>query len=536
VEATRRQRPVLVTHSALVPTPTLYLPRHWQQPLLLRAAVAHACAHLAHGDAPQARARLKPIQLALLGVLEDARVEAQAITELPGLRSLWLPWHQADAHSGNTFEALLQRLQRSLLDPCYVDQHPWVRKACSLYHAAAPTPEGMRQTASVLGHDLGQMRMPFNAQLYVVQPFYRDDNSHLWLPDPQAPPASTPLDAAGEPQQAQARPDSSNAAPQPLDSVAAPSAARPTAVYGEWDRLIGRMRPTWCQVFEEHAPEGTAQDQRALSLALSRHAALLARLKRVLQQGLPRQRAQVVTGRAAEGERFHLNALVQAATDQRLRRQPDPHLYLHPLRAPQAMRVVLLLDASVSTGRAAAFGASAPSRATLLEVLRASAWLTACALEHAGHACAVKAFASNTRHQVRVQCIKNFDDRADSAITRARLAGVHAEWSTRMGAALRHACAELRGHPRAHVLLLSDGQPHDIDVHDTRYLTADLQRAVQEARRAGIAVSCLNVLGQAGGASMDEHRAMQRAIGLQSCVAVRRAEDLSHGLLACLAR
>lgn len=533
-DAVRRQRPVLITLSAVVPTPTLYLPVHWQQPLLLRAAVAHACAHLAYGDAPQPRAKLKPIQLALVETLEDARVEARAIAELPGLRTLWLPWHQADAHSGNTFEALLQRVQRSLLDPHYTDPHPWVRKACTVYHAAPATPEGMRQAASLLGNDVGQMRMPFNARLYVVEPVYRDDNTHLWGHDPEAQPATTPLSVPSNPPEGQSQGDSSSPAPQPIEQQAEPATARPTAVYGEWDRLISRVRPKWCQVYEEDAPAGTPQARQALSLALARHAALLARLKRVLQQGLPITHAHVVAGRAAEGERFHLNALVHAATDQRLRRQPNPHIYLHPLRAPQPMRVLVLLDASISTLRPAAFPTSAESNGTLLEVLRESALLTAAALEHAGHLCAVQAFVSNTRQHVRVQRIKGFADRADSADTLARLAGVQGEWSTRLGAALRHACFQLRGHPRAHVLLLTDGQPHDVDVHDSRYLPADLQHAVQEARRGGIAVSCLNVLG-ADTASLDEHRAMQRALGVHACRAVRGLGDLPHQLLACLA-
>jgi len=534
-QATKHQRPVLVTHSAVVPTPTLYLPLHWQQPLLLRAAVAHACAHLAYGDAPQQRGTLRPIQHALVGTLEDARVEARALAELPGLRALWLPFHQADAHSGNTFEVLLQRVQRSLLDPDYTDPHPWVRKACGLYHAAPPTPEGIRQAASLLGNDLGQMRMPFNAPLYVVEPAYRDDNTHLWLPDLQAPAASTPLSAMGHPQAGQSKPDSSAPVLQPIELQAEAAATRPTAVYGEWDRLISRMRPKWCQVFEEDAPQGTPQARQALDLALARHATLLARVRRVLQQGLPLAHAQVVAGRADQGDRFHLNALVHAATDQRMRRPPDPQIYLRPLRAPQPMSVLVLLDASVSTLRPAAFATGSASNETLLDVLRASCLLTANALEHAGHRCAVQAFASNTRHRVRVQRIKCFSDSADSPETLTRLAGLQAEWSTRLGTALRHACAQLRGHPRAHVLLLTDGQPHDVDVHDSRYLSADLQRAVQDARRSGIAVSCLNVLGN-DAASMDEHRAMQQAMGLQACFSVRGPADLPHQLLACLAR
>lgn len=534
-DAAGRQRPVLVTRSAVLPTPTLYLPVHWQQPTLLRAAVAHACAHLAHGNVPLQRGKLKPIQLALLGVLEDARVEARAIAELPGLRALWLPWHPAGVDTGNSFEALLQRVQRSLLDPQYTDPHPWVRKACTMYHAALETPEGMRQTASLLGNDLGQMRMPFNAQLYVVEPAYRDDNSHLWLSDPQAPPAVQPLNAPSDTQEGPAQGDSSTPLPQPIEQQAEAAAARPTAVYGEWDRLISRMRPRWCQVFEEDAPEGTPQACHALGLTLARHAALLARLKRVLQQGLPRTRAPVACGRAAEGEYFHLNALVQAVADQRMHRQPDPHIYLQPMRTSQPMHVLVLLDASVSTLRAAAGCASPESPETLLDILRESSLLAATALERAGHGCAVQAFASNTRHQVRVQRIKGFAEPAESPHTLARLAGIQGEWSTRLGAVLRHAGAQLRGYPRAHVVLLTDGQAHDVDVHDTRYLAADLTHAVQEVRRAGIAVSCLNVAGN-DAASMAEHRAMQRALGVFSCFAMRGPADLPHQLLSCLAR
>jgi len=218
-----------------------------------------------------------------------------------------------------------------------------------------------------------------------------------------------------------------------------------------------------------------------------------------------------------------------------LRRQPEPHIYMRSQRAPMPMFVLLLLDASVSTLRPAAATSSTPSDGTLLDVLRESALLTAAALDHVGHRCAVQAFASSTRQQVRVQRIKGFSDLTDSFSTLARMAGVQGEWSTRLGAALRHACSQLRSHPRPHVLLLTDGQPHDVDVHDSRYLPADLQHAVQEARRGGIAVSCLNVLGT-DKASLDEHRAMQRALGIQACRAVRGLDDLPNQLLACLAR
>lgn len=457
------------------------------------------------------------------------------MNELPGLRALWLPWHCADVNSGNTFEALLQRLQRSLLDPNYTDPHAWVRKACSLFHTASTTPDGLRYAASLLGNDVGQMRMPFNAPLYVVEPAYRDDNTHLWIPDAQAPQATTPLSVLSDLRHGQSQGQHNSPVSQAAEYQAEPTAVRPTAVYGEWDRLIHRMRPKWCQVYQDEAPNGTPQAQQALSVTLACHAWLLARLKRVLTQGLAHPHAHGLLVRATEGERFHLNALVHAATDQRLRRPPDPRIYLRPLRAAPPMHVLVLLDASVSTRRPAACAALNESGASLLEVLRESALLTTAALEHAGHLCAVQAFASNTRQQVRVQRIKGFDDRANAPSTLARMAGVQGEWSTRLGAALRHACAQLRGQQRPHVLLFTDGQPHDVDVHDARYLSADLQRAAQQARAAGVTVSCLHVLG-VDAASMDEHRVMQRALGMRSCHAMRALTDLPYLLLACLAR
>jgi nitric oxide reductase activation protein len=43
------------------------------------------------------------------------------------------------------------------------------------------------------------------------------------------------------------------------------------------------------------------------------------------------------------------------------------------------------------------------------------------------------------------------------------------------------------------VLLISDGQPHDVDVHDPRYLVDDALHAVHGARRRGVRMACLSV-------------------------------------------
>ena len=73
--------------------------------------------------------------------------------------------------------------------------------------------------------------------------------------------------------------------------------------------------------------------------------------------------------------------------------------------------------------------------------------------------------------------------------------------STRLGAALRHASSLLAAEPagQRHLLVITDGAPADIDVHDDRYLIEDARHAVQQARAAGIRISCLAVDSQADG-------------------------------------
>ncbi len=47
------------------------------------------------------------------------------------------------------------------------------------------------------------------------------------------------------------------------------------------------------------------------------------------------------------------------------------------------------------------------------------------------------------------------------------------------------------------MLVITDGEPSDIDVHDRRYLIEDARQAVLVARQAGIRICCLSVDEQA---------------------------------------
>jgi nitric oxide reductase activation protein len=76
-----------------------------------------------------------------------------------------------------------------------------------------------------------------------------------------------------------------------------------------------------------------------------------------------------------------------------------------------------------------------------------------------------------------------------------RLAGMTGKLSTRMGTALRHAGHYLQQQRQSKKLLLvvTDGEPADIDVRDPQYLRYDAKRAVEELERNGIITYCLSL-------------------------------------------
>src|SRR6185437_10274220 len=111
---------------------------------------------------------------------EDARVETLAMRRFPGLRRLWAPFYIARAEGG-TAPALLARMARALFEPRFHDPHGFVDKARRLFDEAdMHEPVAMRAIGGLIGNDLGQMRVQFNARDWTIEPAYRDDNLGLW--------------------------------------------------------------------------------------------------------------------------------------------------------------------------------------------------------------------------------------------------------------------------------------------------------------------------------------------------------------------
>lgn len=411
------------------------------------------------------RRGLKPVQQALLGVLEDARVEYLACEQWPGLRAWWLPHHPAcpDA-AGPGFEGLLARLSACLLDPWRPDPHPWIERVRQVFFEpdrktlALRTPEQVRQAASRFGNEIGQMRMPFHSSGYRVFAPYRDDNLHLWLPD-------------DEDRKALALPDPRQA-PVGLSSPTDPTKwvlADPAARHPEWDYRQARYRPDWVTVHEHHWPSRSpVSPQEAGSMRFDIRCA-------------PRDRSsRRGGGRDVAGEELHGEALVEHLLARRTPVLRTDRVWRRVQPQPIRSGVLLLVDASVST-------------LTELALWQQQIEQVARHLERLGMPGAVWAFASDGRHRVRLQRLKDWSERCET-VSWGRL---QTGGSTRLGAALRHAsllCAQAvqqQAWQSCTVVLISDGEMHDIDVHDSRYLREDFLRAVRELRSRGLDLQAL---------------------------------------------
>jgi nitric oxide reductase NorD protein len=153
--------------------------------------------------------------------------------------------------------------------------------------------------------------------------------------------------------------------------------------------------------------------------------------------------------------------------------------------------VLLLLDLSESLNDKVRVGSG---EQTVLELSQEAVSLLAWSIEQLGDSFAIAGFRSDTRHDVRYLHLKGYSERWGDAV-KGRLAAMQAGYSTRIGAAMRHAAHYLSAQPaeKKLMLILTDGQPADVDVHDDRLLIEDAHKAVGELDQRGIFSYCISL-------------------------------------------
>lgn len=443
-----------------------------------RVALAHMAAHRRWSQSLVAD-NLSPLQRLTVECLEDARVDHLLLHHLPGLRPLLLALHPrpvegaCDPTQASCLRHRLAMLSRALLDPDHGYTDAALLDCVQRFHGVLDTDESstaaMRDLA--LQH-AARTRMQSDQQARVyfddTHISYRDDNRHLW----------TFIEAGDE--------EDSFATPPPTQNREL--AGLPPRHYPEWDASSQTYRPDWVSVYEALHPSG---DPSAIDALLTQHAGLARQLEKLLDLLKPHNRVRIRY--QEEGSELDLDVALRSLIDWRAGAQPDPRTLMSHRTDGRSIAVMVLLDLSQSLND------EVPGTGqTRLALSQQAVALLAWAIHRLGDPFALAGFHSNTRHDVRYQHIKGFGEPWGEA-PKARLAALQARYSTRMGAAMRHAAHYLGAQTadKKLLLVLTDGRPSDVDVADERALVLDTRQAVQELAQKGMHSHCISLDPQA---------------------------------------
>lgn len=514
---------------------------------LYRAMCAHMASHIVYSDQGLGQEALNPAQIFLIGMIEDARVEYCATQAFPGLRTMFanlMPETRPGTYEHETMY-LLEKIAKALNEPGLRLGDPEIDNLVQTFHDEVPN----NPRATMLSWSLGVELFNILAQRRAVPSLrileqlaipYRDDNRFIWALDGY----DWDNQSAYQTGQAQVRKRvglmefvnevdvetagddaqevwvlSSELFPYEDEGVSYNEMEGKEPIsdpvhYGEWDYKVQLMRPSWSTVYERRPGKA---DPGLIDTILTEHRGIRHRIKQIVDrlrpQGISRQR------RLEDGDELDINAAVDAMVMQRIGMQPDMRITMRNVINRRDLAVVILLDLSESTNETVR-----GSDKTVLDLTREASALVASAISGIGDPFAIHGFASDGRHDVHYYRFKDFEQKLDED-AKARLAGMKGGLSTRMGAAMRHAAYHLAQRPEAHKLLLivTDGEPADIDERDPQYLRMDAKKAVAELQQMGVNSYCLTL-------DPEADRYVSRIFGANNYTIIDQVERLPEKL------
>lgn len=441
------------------------------------ALVAHLIAHAKYTTRLVAD-NVSPQQRLFVEVFEDARVEYLASQQYPGLKKLWLsliPLAMEDECDETNQSCLRHRailLSRALMDENHSYQNSVLLEFVQKFKQAMSEGKSSSQDSLSLGLSyLAQTRHGSDsfAQMYFdnTEISYRDDNRCLWL-------FIEDDDEGADIFQKQFDPSEEEDVVETI----------PPHYYDEWDYVYESYKPEWTAVYERLHSHG---DSTKIDRLLDKHSALVKQLKKVLDLLKPQNKKRLRY--QEEGAELDLDIALRSVIDIKNGSQPDTRINVDFEHDSRSVSVLLLLDLSQSLNEVVG-----ESGQTILELSQEAVSLLAWAVEQLGDNFAIAGFNSNTRQQVMYYHIKGYTEHWDDAV-KSRLANLKAEFSTRMGAAIRHGghYLNLQQSDKKLMLILTDGEPADIDTHDPQVLIKDTHKAVQECQQKGLYPYCISL-------------------------------------------
>lgn len=489
-----------------------------------RATSAHMAAHMAYSTAPISAEGLSPAQMFFIGLIEDARIEYKAIKEFPGLKKLWrsimeVP-HDADAKIEHPSMPILERFAISLLDSAISIDDEQLNELAKKFHAGIEDNLDDNNFSWRLGLDVynifaARKEVPSLRILERIDIPHRDDNRYVWEFEEFDPNAEfeyvsasqrqvrktvsviemaheVDCELAGDDAQeiwtcdTNMRPyeDDLTDEQKSFNDMWGKEPVSDPFHYQEWDYQIQLHRPDWVTVHERRQPRGHVEDIDAI---MDEYRPVAHRIKQIIDlltpEGVQRIRNM------EDGDEVDINAAIDAMIAIRMGEQPNPRITMRNVLKNRDLSVVLLLDLSESTNQP-----MNGSEKTVLQLTREAATLVSTAMEGIGDPFAIHGFASDGRHDVQYYRFKDFNQHFDDE-AKSRLAGMRGGLSTRMGGALRHAGHHLlkQQEKRKLVLLVTDGEPADIDERDPQHLRHDTKKAVEELYSTGVLTYCLTL-------------------------------------------
>ena len=441
-----------------------------------RALLAHCMAHQSWSQSLIAD-NYSPFQRIAIETFEDARVEHLAMQRYPGLRRLFQALHpRPDEHAcdperESCIRHRLTMMSYALLDPGHGYENAIIGEFVEKFRellAAGPgsTAEIAALALSFVARTRRQSDQLPNVHFKDTEVDYRDDNRHLWR-----------FIEAGDEEESFEDESSRSAQQEEVQTL-------PPRHYPEWDYNSSSYRPDWVSLYESLHPPG---DPAHIDRLLAKHAMLAKRLQRIMELLKPQQYVRVRY--QEEGSELDLDVAIRSLIDFKSGHTPDPRINMSHRHDGRDIAVMLLLDLSASLN-----DIPPGCEQSILELSQEAVSLLAWTIQGVGDEFAIAGFSSNTRHEVRYQHIKGYSEPWGEEV-KGRLAAMEAGYSTRMGVALRHAAHYLKARKadKKLLLILTDGEPSDIDVDDERLLIEDSHKAVQELDQMGIYTHCINL-------------------------------------------
>ena len=440
-----------------------------------RAILGHMAAH-SRWSGRLVADNHSPFQRLAAEHFEDCRVDTLAIRKYPGLRNLFMALHpRPDENACNPEDESCIRhrmamMSYAMMTPDHGYENTFVNEFADKFRTImADGGEGSTKEMASLGLSFIARTRVQTDQLPKIhfkdtEVHYRDDNRHMWVF----------IEEGDEEEMWEQRENKTDPDEHKL----------PPRHYKEWDYNSNNYRPDWVSLYESLHPSASPSK---IDKLLSKHDALAKRLKRILDMLKPQNKVRIRY--QEEGSELDLDVAIRSLIDFKSGAQPDSRINMSHKHDGRNIAVMLLLDLSASLNEKAA-----GSNQTILELSQEAVALTSWAVEQLGDEFAIAGFSSNSRHEVRYQHIKGFAEHWGDEV-KGRLAAMEAGYSTRMGAAMRHAAhyLEARQADKKLLLVLTDGEPADIDVSDDKLLIHDTHKAVQELDQQGIYTYCINL-------------------------------------------